>query len=50
MEFKITEYDKTDIFQRLLEYNLSRIEDQNPKDLGIFYEDASGHKLAGLVG
>lgn len=54
MEFKITdkitEHDKTEIFQGLLEYNLSRIEDQNPKDLGIFYEDANGYKLAGLVG
>ena len=54
MEFKIidkiTEHDKTEIFQGLLEYNLSRIEDQNPKDLGIYYEDANGHKLAGLVG
>lgn len=47
---KITEHDRTEIFQGLLEYNLARIEDQNPKDLVIFYEDSNGHKLAGLVG
>lgn len=54
MEFRITdkvaEHDGTEVFQGLLEYNLARIEDQNPKDLGIFYEDSNGHKLAGLVG
>ena len=30
---KITEHDEAEIFHGLLEYNLSRIEDQNPKDL-----------------
>lgn len=54
MKFRITdeiqEQDKSEIFQGLLEYNLARIEDKNPKDLGIYFEDAAGHKLAGLVG
>ncbi|MDD2958339.1 MAG: GNAT family N-acetyltransferase [Lachnospiraceae bacterium] len=46
----ITEHDRTKIFQGLLEYNLVRIEDQKPKDLGIYFEDPNGHKLAGLIG
>ena len=54
MKFKITdkieEQDKETIFQGLLEYNLARIEDKNPKDLGIYLEDETGNKLAGLIG
>ena len=54
MEFRITdevkEQDQNEIFQGLLEYNLSRIEDKNPKDLGVYLEDESGVKLAGLIG
>lgn len=53
MKFKITdtiqEQDKSEILQGLLEYNLARIEDKNPKDLGIYFEDYAGNKLAGLV-
>lgn len=54
MKFKITdeieEQDKKIILQGLLEYNLARIEDKNPKDLGIYLEDETGKKLAGLIG
>ena len=54
MEFKMTDHiqpqDRADIFQELLAYNLARIEDRNPRDLGIYQEDAAGRKLAGLVG
>lgn len=54
MEFKttdkISEEDRNEIFEGLLEYNLARIEDKNPKDLGIYVEDANGRKLAGLIG
>ena len=54
MDFKITdeiqEQDKVEILQGLIEYNLARIEDKNPKDLGIYFEDSEGKKLAGLVG
>lgn len=54
MKFKITdkiqEQDKSEIFQGLLEYNLARIEDKNPKDLGIYVEDSKGKKIAGLIG
>lgn len=54
MQFKITdkiqEKDEKEIFHCLLEYNLVRIEDKNPQDLGIYFEDALEHKLGGLIG
>lgn len=54
MEFKITdeikEADQAAIFKGLLEYNLARLEDKNPQDLGIYLEDENGKKLAGLIG
>ena len=54
MELKITDEIKEDdqavIFEGLLEYNLARIEDKNPQDLGIYLEDENGKKVAGLIG
>ena len=54
MDFEITdEIKKADeefIFSNLLEYNLERIEDKNPKDLGIYLHDGEGRKVAGLIG
>lgn len=54
MKFKITDeikkQDKETIFQCLLEYNLARIEDKNPKDLGVYFQDEKGEMLAGLIG
>lgn len=54
MEFRITDKiendDKESIFKELLKYNLERIEDKNPKDLGIYLEDETGKKLGGLIG
>jgi len=47
---KINEKDEKIIFEALLEYNLERIEDKNPKDLGIYLEDETGKKVAGLIG
>lgn len=46
----ITESDRDEIFKGLLAYNLERIEDKNPRDLGIYYEDDNGKKVAGLIG
>ena len=46
----IKEQDRETIFQGLLEYNLVRIEDKNPKDLGVYFQDETGKKLAGLIG
>lgn len=54
MEFQVTDKikkeDEETIFKGLLEYNLQRIEDKNPKDLGIYMEDEKGNKVAGLIG
>jgi GNAT superfamily N-acetyltransferase len=54
MDFEITdeikEEDREIIFQSLLKYNLARIEDKNPKDLGIYLKDKTGKMLAGLTG
>lgn len=47
---KIEKQDEELIFQGLLEYNLTRIEDKNLKDLGIFIEDETGEKVGGLIG
>ena len=54
MKFKVTDkikkQDEETIFQGLLEYNLARIEDKNPKDLGVYMKDEKGEMLAGLIG
>lgn len=47
---KIEEQDRADIYAGLLEYNLERLEDKNPRELGIFLEDSEGKKTAGLIG
>ncbi len=47
---KINEKDEKIIFEGLLKYNLERIEDKNPKDLGIYLQDKTGKKVAGLIG
>lgn len=54
MNFEITdqinEKDEKAIYNGLLEYNLERIEDKNPRDLGIYLQKESGEKMAGLIG
>lgn len=47
---KIKKQDEETIFRGLLEYNLARIEDKNPKDLGVYMEDEKGEMIAGLIG
>ena len=47
---KIKEQDEKIIYQGLLEYNLARIEDKNPRDLGIYLQDETGEKVGGLIG
>lgn len=47
---KIEEKDRAEIFEGLLKYNLARIEDKNPKELGIYLENENGQKIAGLIG
>ncbi|MFT8352041.1 GNAT family N-acetyltransferase [Clostridium saccharoperbutylacetonicum] len=54
MKFKVTDkikkQDEETIFKNLLEYNLARIEDKNPKDLGVYSEDEKGEMIGGLIG
>ena len=47
---EIKKQDEETIFQGLLEYNLARIEDKNPKDLGVYFKDEKCEMLAGLIG
>ena len=47
---QIQEQDQKAIFSGLLEYNLARIEDQHPQDLGIYVRNESGEITAGLIG
>lgn len=47
---KIKKQEEETIFRGLLEYNLDRIEDKNPKDLGVYMEDEKGEMIAGLIG
>lgn len=53
MEFivkeEITKKNKDDIFQGLLKYNLERLEDKKPRELGIFLNDENGEKVAGII-
>lgn len=44
---KITEEDKETIYQGLLSYNLARIEDKNPRDLGVYLQDEAGEMAGG---
>ena len=41
--------DEEAIYQGLLAYNLARLEDQSPKDIGI-YDRHDGKIIAGLIG
>lgn len=54
MNFKITdkieEKDRAEIFEGLLQYNLARIEDKDPKELGVYLENDKSRKIAGLIG
>lgn len=54
MDFRVTdvvtEQDCREVYEGLLEYNLSKIEDKNPRELGVYLEDESGKKIAGLIG
>ena len=54
MEIKVTDeikkQDEDIVYQGLLEYNSARIEDKNPKDLGVYLQDEIGNTVAGLIG
>lgn len=46
----ISEQDHKSIYEGLLRYNLERLEDKSPKDLGVFLKDDHGNIIAGLTG
>ena len=54
MNFRITsdrnEHDIHEIYEMLKEYNLNHRETSQNTPVGVFLEDASGGKLAGLTG
>lgn len=54
MNFRITsdgnEHDIHEIYEMLKEYNLNHRETSQNVPVGVFLEDASGGKLAGLTG
>lgn len=47
---KVEERDVEAIVRRLREYNLARFEDKSPQDIGVFLNDDSGVRIAGLIG
>lgn len=53
MHFEITDLiddkDRNEVLKGLREYNLSKLEDKNPKELGIYYR-VDGIIKAGLIG
>ena len=54
MNYEITDeikkLDERCIYEGLLEFNLERLEDKSPKDLGVYYRDEAGKIVAGLTG
>lgn len=47
---KILDEDLDEIHRNIHAYNIARIEDKNPEELGIYMKDESGKMLAGLIG
>lgn len=47
---EVTKEDREEIFEKLLEYNLAYLEEKDPKEFAIYYEDEILQKKAGLVG
>ena len=44
---EITKEERKNVFDKLLAYNLSHLEDKNPRELGIFLEDEEGNCQGG---
>lgn len=47
---KIEKVDEDAIYNGLLKYNLERLEDKEPKELGVYIRDEKGEVIAGLIG
>ena len=43
---EIKKKDEEAIFKGLLEYNLARIDDKSPRDLGVYLRDENGEVIA----
>lgn len=54
MKFRVTEHvtdrDIEDIYRELKKYNFTKLETSKEVPIGVFYEDSSGRKKAGLTG
>jgi len=47
---QIQEKDRAAVLQGLSDYNMARIEDKHPRNLGIYLDDSKGNVQAGLLG
>ena len=47
---KIKQSEQDEIYQGLLEYKLSLLENKSPQDLGIYMRNEESHIVAGLIG
>lgn len=47
---QITSEERSAVYQKLLAYNLEYLDDQSPRDLGIFLEDEQKNVIGALVG
>ncbi len=47
---KIEKQDEDEMFQGLQAYNLPRLEDKEPRDLGVYLRDGEGRLQGGLTG
>ena len=47
---EITKEERKNVFDKLLAYNLSHLEDKKQKEVGFFLEDEEGNCQGGLIG
>lgn len=47
---RIDKQDEDTIFQGLLKFNLARLEDKEPKGLGLYIRNTAGEVITGLIG
>lgn len=50
MTDRIARADEDAVYRGLLEYNLARLEDKHPRQMGIFLRNERGIPAAGLIG
>lgn len=47
---RVARADEDAVYRGLLEYNLARLEDKHPRQLGVFLRNEQGRPAAGLIG